>query len=148
MISFNLFQLYSYNDNLYLHIIEVDSYILKWMKFGAEGIETELFKTSLKLELRSKRISSRVSRVLAAGFIFLYSYHNISYSVNQLEPGKFICSRFYHDFHAHLGCNVRSECVGGEDETSTCPYFHSRCPPESLYVNVSFMQFQKQRKTK
>ena len=138
MLSFKLVQFYSVSHcSDFMDIFTMDNnnkYNLKSYVCGVEKAETELYNTSLKLVFESRGSSQRP---LSKGFRILYSFHHLSSSIVQLSPGMFNCSQFYPDFHGHLGCNVRSECIGGEDETSTCPYFNSQCKPDSVYLKVS-----------
>ena len=146
MLSFKLFQIYRYSflpcvnrvaDYMILYEFnQHNEYFYRWLKCGAEGVETEIFNRSVNLYVKSSQIYPKFSRNLASGFHIRYSFHDKNTSVKQLNPGSFDCSQHYQDFHGHLGCNVRKECIGGEDETSTCPYFNSRCKPESLYLDV------------
>jgi hypothetical protein len=64
-----------------------------------------------------------------------FSFHSDTSFFPPESGGKWVCSDAaqYRDVHQHLGCNLRSECVGGEDE-SQCTYSSQRCGPGLLDI--------------
>ena len=57
--------------------------------------------------------------------------HNLTFK------GLFDCSQNYAEVRNHLECNVRRECVGGEDEPEPCPFTSPLCPSDTLFLQVS-----------
>ena len=109
-----------------------------WRRCGTENVHTELYSAEFEIRLISwldmkPRMKNRFS---ARGFKLLYSLHADNRSIVQKAPGVFDCSRHYSHFRRHLDCNVRAECLGGEDEPDSCPYVHKQCGGNALFVNV------------
>ena len=144
MISFLFAQTYRhqlscYEEGIILYIIRRDKLQKYWHRCGTENIHAELFKTYFVVELSGKYpfyIFAQKHRFTSKGFKLLYSQHPQNQSIVQKAPGVFNCSRHYSHFRRHLDCNVRAECVGGEDETDLCPYYNETCGGNSLFVNV------------
>ena len=104
-------------------------------------VETGLFNSNILVQFSAKLFFDRFVQnpgcPLSRGVVVRYSYHLKNESITQIKPGVFNCTGgYYSAFSQHLACNVRAECVGGEDETEICPYYSQECPRESLYVAV------------
>ncbi|KAK7475968.1 hypothetical protein BaRGS_00032787 [Batillaria attramentaria] len=60
--------------------------------------------------------------VRGKGFRLLFTFHKRSEALRELERGKWNCSvTHWADFKQHFPCNLRQDCVNGEDEAE-CPY--------------------------
>ena len=74
----------------------------------------------------------RDSGVPKTGFKLLFSFHNQSALLREVQPCLWNCSvPFWPDFRQHFPCNAWSECWGHEDEVE-CPYSSEACAPGQL----------------
>ncbi|PVD27971.1 hypothetical protein C0Q70_10547 [Pomacea canaliculata] len=85
-------------------------------------MQPRLFKThTLYVHFYSNEYGSNT------GFRLFFSIHNQSSLPVRLVDGRWNCSGLnWTDFSNHFSCNLRSDCVGSEDE-AICTYTSPRC---------------------
>lgn len=68
-------------------------------------------------------------------FRILFSFHRVSALPVKLEDGRWNCSAVYWpDMQQHFPCNLRTECVGGEDEAG-CWQNEGTCGPGTFLID-------------
>lgn len=126
MISFLRFDLEDhricYYDYLTLSQVGQDNKTtVLWKMCGTKDIDVKVYNETLTFNFRSDYIYAKT------GFKMLFSFHPVSQTPQEVEPGVFNCSvPYFHRFQVHMKCNLAKECVNNEDEAN-CKYASEEC---------------------
>ncbi|PVD27972.1 hypothetical protein C0Q70_10548 [Pomacea canaliculata] len=112
---------YCPGDGVELYVIETLNQS-SWTRCKSKLVPPTLYQTrALLVHFYSNEYGSNT------GFRLLFSIHNQSSLPVELADGRWNCSGLnWTDFSSHFSCNLRSDCVGSEDE-AICPYTSDRC---------------------